>query len=56
MGIPAVLVLVDGSMNAANGTVEARPTENELNNAVLKGHDGAQDPPVGSHDDKSALW
>ena len=57
MGIATILALVDGSVDAANGTVKARLAQDEGDDAVLHGHDGAQDPPVGGHDDaRTELW
>ena len=56
VGVPAVLALVDGFVDAADGAVEAWLAQDEGDDAVLQGHDGAQDPPVGGHDGVLVRW
>lgn len=50
MRIAAVLALVDGFVDAADGAVEAGLAQDELDDAVLHGLDAAEGPPVPGHD------
>lgn len=47
--VAAVAGLVDGLVDAADGAVEAGTAQDELDDAVLKGGDGAEGPPVPGH-------
>ena len=53
--VAAVAGLVDGLVDAADGAVEAGAAQDELDDAVLEGGDGAEGPPVPGHGFRAAV-